>query len=49
MKIINYYQLFNSEGDPVLERFHYLESAQYMVDNYFQDCIIVEVEEVLCV
>lgn len=45
---IIYYQLYTLEGDQVLERFHYLESAQYMVDNYFNDCTIVEVEEVLC-
>lgn len=49
MKVITYYQLYTPDGDPVLERFHYLISAQYMVDNYFQDCSIVEVEEVLCV
>lgn len=47
MKIITYYQLYTPNGDPILERFHYLESAQYMVDNYFNGCSIVEVEEVL--
>lgn len=47
MKVITYYQLYTPDGDPVLERFHYLISAQYMVDNYFNDCTIVEVEEVL--
>lgn len=47
MNVITYYQLYNQDGDPVLERFHYLESAQYMVNNYFQDYTIVEIEEIL--
>lgn len=47
MNIITYYQLYNQHGDAVLERFHYLESAQYMVANYFQNCTIVEIEEIL--
>jgi hypothetical protein len=45
MKILIKYQLYNQDGDPVIEPFHCHESAKYMVENYFKNCTIVEIEE----
>lgn len=38
------FQIYDQNGDKVLEPYHERRSAQYMVDNYFNGCTIIEVE-----
>lgn len=46
-RFITKYQLVNQDGDNVIEPYYSKQSAEYMINTYFKDCFIVEVEEEL--
>jgi hypothetical protein len=43
-KITTMYQIYDEQGNKVLEPYHYLTSAQYMCDKYLDKCTIIEIE-----
>ena len=46
MKIYTRYQVYDSDGNPVLEPYKDKCAAQYMVDAYFIGGSVIEVEVV---
>lgn len=40
------YQLYDDNGNEVLEPFYCLRSAEYMRDTYFTNCQVIEIEQI---